>query len=615
MRIRLVIACCILKVVLLAFVIGCIAAPPDPSRPLPGRLRAGYMSTSNIDLLPQMAQTGMNAALPKFDLKTPLTEDFRAKLSLWADKCSQRNLAFMPVINWWAISHAKYLPKFTPVVTVSGTVLVNTPCPYTQIFWDRWITPRMLDLVQSVGKMPLAALLIDMEMYDVEYTEYTRGCYCDECFSRYMRVKGLKGPLPAPAERAGIVKNYGDQALYESMQREAARVFASACRNTVHKVRPGLRLGALHLDSNIPLQQGIALGFGTPELPVFCLTEKTYANGFTPYIASVQRYFREMGAHVDLLVGIWQSKYPPENIAEQLYHCAHDSYGYWIYTLDSFANLDYHPLPGTPDKFWSAIQNANHELDKLELNQHYNTAFKIRPFETPPSPLPWSEFVKFDLTRTLLRTLDPIPIARLRGTNWVYFYADKGESISFEAVWRQVGKYTEAIRVGLTSPSGYHLSEGTAKAGQSYAFQALAPVSGVYGIVVMAENYRNSVDINKPSHPYAIYIGMPRGAEFVYELPPLFVSVVQNSTSIELEFVTQNNAEAVKGYIIDKDGSMLWSGVVDGSTRALIKNPGYGPLQIRFDKLPGHSFGTLWVKAVQGVLPLAATDPTGLLSK
>lgn len=604
-----------ISLIFIALAIDCWASPPDLTQPLPTRLRAGYMSASNIDLLPQMAQAGMNAAIPKFDLKAPLTDDVVAKLCRWAEKANEYNLAFMPVINWWGASHVKYLPGYSPVVTDSGTVLVNTPCPYTEAFWEKWVIPRMASLAESIGNRPIGALLIDMEMYGVEYTEYTRGCYCDECFSRYMKAKGFKGSLPKPSDRNDFVKKLGDLALYESLQREASRALAVECRNILHRVNPGLRLGALNLDSDIPLQQGIVLGFGTQQMPVYCLTEKTYSTGFSPYITIVQQYFKQIGANVDLLVGIWQSKFPSENISEQLYHCAHESYGYWIYTMETFASLDYHPLPGKPEEFWIAIQRANKEMGKLELNQNYKTDLKIRPFEAPTEPLPWKGFVRYNLVQYETKASNLIPMARLRGTNWVYFYAKKGEPIQFEIAWQRVANNTDPVRVGLVSPDGTPLTDYTVKRGKPLLVTAVAPINGVYGLVVMSVNGTNSADITKASHPYAVHIGSIKGAGFVDKLPPVFVSVVPNSKYVEFLFVTENNAEAVKGAVLALDGSQLWSGIIDGATRVHIDNPGIGLLQIRFDKLPGHVFEDVWVKGLKGVLPFVSTDPTGLLKQ
>ncbi len=604
-----------LSLAILSWAASGAAAAPDLSRPLPGRLRAGYMnaSKSNMDLLPKMASVGMNAALPKIDIVAPLPPDSVNVLRSWAERCGRYNLAFLPVLNWWTAEHRRYLPRFDRVVTDGGKVLGKAPCPYTADFWETWIVPRLLGTLQVIGRRPLAGLLVDLEMYEAEYSSYDRGCYCDRCYSRYMEAKGLQAALPPPADRANKIKNAGDLKFYESLQQEAVRRHAANCRTRIHNIRPGLRLGALQLDISLPFQKGVALGWGTPQLPVLCLTENTYAKGHSTYIASAQKSFRELGAHADLLVGIWQSKFPPENMAEQLFFCARDSYGFWIYTLETFANPDYHPLPGGSDAYWTAIRRATQELDQFGSNPSYQTPLTIRSFEPPPTPLPWSEFVKYGpVAEQRVNRPESLPVAHLRGTNWLYFYAEKGDEIRFEVRWRRVASFTDPVRVGLISPDGKPLSSGTAKMGRSFPVWAAAPISGVYGLVVMSEDGRNAADIEAASHAFAVRMAPPRGAWFVDRLPPVFASVVPDTDAVEFEFLTEGGSEAVLGTVLTMDGVKLWSGMIDGPTKVYIERPASPLLQLRFDKVAGRVFEDVGIKALRGVFPFLSTIPSGL---
>jgi hypothetical protein len=569
------------------------------------------MNESNIKLLERMAQAGMNAAIPKFgSIAAPVRESSTAMLRKWADECKRLNLAFVPLINWWSVYDATWLENYNPVVTDSGKVLENTPCPYTRDFWDRSITPRLVAVSQALGEGDIAAVGIDMEMYGAEIADYTGGCYCDGCFSRYLQAKGRSGALPAPADRGRIIKEADELDAYQAVQREAARTFAAACREAFHKVRPGIRLAVLHLDQPIPLQEGLALGLGTPGLPVFCLTEKTYSNGYTPYIALAQESFREMGAFVDLLVGISQSRFSPANIAEQLYYSAHDSYGYWVYTMETFEMLDYHPLPGTPEEHWAGIEEANRELDRLGKDGNYQTSLRMRSFEPPPFPLPWSGFQMYDLVPRP-GVPSSFPGAWLRKANWVYFYARQGDSIEFEMTRVQVGTYPDLPSIGMVSPTGVFLGEGTAKMDQPVVLQALAPETGVYGLVV--ESGGSAAVITRASHPYAVHIAQPLGARFVTTLSPLFVALSPDAATIGFEFVTETSAEAVKGTVFSESGAQLWSGVVEGPTKISLDRPAGTLVEIRFEQLPDHLMDDVHVRGGQGVLPFAATDPAGLL--
>jgi len=569
------------------------------------------MSESNIELLGKMAQSGMNAAIPKFgSIALPVSEYNAASLKKWADECKRLNLAFVPLFNWWSVNEATWIKHYNPVVTDSGKVLEKTPCPYTQDYWDRSITPRFVAISQVFQEGEIAAVGVDMEMYGAELKDYEGGCYCDVCFARYLQAKGLSGGLPAPADRARAIEEADELDAYHAVQREAARTFAVACREAVHQGRPGLRLGVIQLDKPVPLQQGIALGFGTPDLPVLCLTGETYSTGYTPYIASVQEMFRAMGAFVDLVVGIWQSRFSPANIAEQLYHSAHDSCGYWIYTMQTFENPDYHPLPETPEKYWAAIGQANSELDRLGEDINYQTSLPMRPFEPPPLPLPWSGFHMYDLIARSTTAL-PMPAAWLRKTNWIYFYAEQGDRIEFEMSRVQIGSYIDLPSIGMVSPTGMHLAEGTAKQDRPIVLQSVAPETGVYGLVV--ESGDSVADISRNSHPYAVHIPQPAGAKFVTKIPVLFVALSPDGDTIEFEFVTENSAESVKGTVFAENGLELWSGVVEGPTKISLEKPTGTFVQLRFEKLPDHLFEDVSVRGGQGILPFAATDPAGLL--
>lgn len=604
--VRLVIA-----LALTAFASISFAEPPGQTKPGGGRLRGGYMGSRNFNLLIKMSQNGMNAAIAKVgNIAVPIGVSDAIMLHKWADECERLNLAFMPVFNWWGGSETEWLKGYNHAVDESGKVLEKTPCPYTQDFWDRCITPRFVAISRALEERSIAAVCVDMEMYGAEETTYARGCYCDVCFARYMKAKGRSAMPPARADRARIIKATNELDAYQAVQREAARNFAVACREAVRKVRPGLRLGVLHLDSPIPLQQGLALGFGTPDLPVFCLTEMTYTDGHTPYIALAQESFRKMGAFVDFLVGIWQSRVPPANIAEQLYHCARDSYGYWVYTMETFEAPDYHPLPGTPQEHWAAIQTANFELDKLGADRRYQTALRVRPFEPPPWPLPWNDFHKYDLFPRSVSKL-PMPVAWFRSTNWIYFHAEQGDRIEFEVTRVQIGTYVDPTRIGMVSPGGMHLADGTANKGLPVVMRAVAPETGVYGLVVVAG--AGAAEITKASHPYAAHIAPPRGAGFVTRLPPLSVALSPDAATIEFEFVTDDSAEAVRATVLAESGAKLWSGVVDGPTKVRIDKPTGTLVQLKFERLPGRVLEDVRVQAVKGVLPFAATDTAGLL--
>ena len=57
------------------------------------------------------------------------------------------------------------------------------------------------------------------------------------------------------------------------------------------------------------------------------------------FVPMVERTYREWGAHAQLVLGIWINRIPDENCAENLYHMAANTRGYWIYDLMSLAKM------------------------------------------------------------------------------------------------------------------------------------------------------------------------------------------------------------------------------------------------------------------------------------
>jgi hypothetical protein len=80
-----------------------------------------------------------------------------------------------------------------------------------------------------------------------------------------------------------------------------------------------------------------------------------------------------------------------------------------------------------------------------------------------------------------------------------------------------------------------------------------------------------------------------------------------------LELTTPVTAQAVKATVTAEDGALLWSGVVDGVARVSIDAPRGAYVRIDATKLQGRVLQDFHVKAIEGLVPLAALEPTWLL--
>ena len=212
----------------LAFGQAVTSEPPSFRQLLAKRLRAGYLSAGDFAVLPGMATAGMNAALVKFGaLEAPMRPADAAVMRRWSADAAGYDIALFPVFNWWGAHEPGWLKGFNPWVSANGTVLRDTPCPYTPEFWDRAITSRALAILATLGNGPVGAVVIDMEMYGGKKAFYVGECYCDRCFARYLRKLGKGSKLPPVGDRARMVAETGQD---ECVPNSAARPSPRACR-------------------------------------------------------------------------------------------------------------------------------------------------------------------------------------------------------------------------------------------------------------------------------------------------------------------------------------------------------------------------------------------------
>ena len=374
-----------------------------------------------------------------------------------------------------------------------------------------------------------------------------------------------------------------------------------------------MRVGVLHLDLAAPLEEGLALGFGSEQFPVYCFTEQTYESGFTSYITESQQRFRAMGARVVFVPGLFQSKFPPDQLAGQLYFCARASAGYWIYTMQTLATPNYQPLGwGAPRQYWEAIARANRELDHLADDPAYLSNLIARPNAPVGPPIPWGGFVHYEVLAPTAKVVGGMPSLWLRRANWLYFWARKGEAINFELTWRQLGTYPEVMSAGLVSPRWEPLTAATARPNEPAIIQFAATEDGLYGLVL--QDGFNAVEVTRASHPFSVQASAAGdGAFLTVRVPPLFLAILPGASRAVIELTTPVTAQAVKATLTADDGSLLWSAVVDGVARVSIDAPRGAYVRIDATKLAGRVLQDFHVNAVEGVVPLVAFEPTWLL--
>lgn len=591
---------------------GALAAVPELAATPPERLRAGYLGPRDQALLGRMAEAGFNAVLVKFgNLGFPLDETGRALLVSWSDACAANGLAFLPVLNFFGGYERNTIKDLAPFVDDGGRVLAHTPDPLAAAFWDQHVTARLTGLLAPLAGQPVAAVLLDFEMYGADSTDYRGLCYSDQALTAFLEAERPGTALPGLTERAAWLAREGLADKLRAFQVAAMRRLADRCRAAVQAARPGVRLGALVLDNFHPVYEGIAVGLGTAELPVLCFSETTYPRGFGDYVTEeAPRRFAAMGAHVDFVAGLWQVKIPADAIAAHAYHCARSGFGYWIYTMQTFLQPDYQSLAMPVEDYWKAYRLANAELDRAAREPGYVSRLKAGRFHAPlPSPetlLPGLKLAPVEVARPARPALPPA----LRRTNLLLLWALKGERIAFDCRVRQVGTYPDLARLALVDGTGRQLAAALVGV-DPMTVAATADHDGLYALAVAA-GY-NALEVRSMTHPAAIAV--EQEARLIFATPPLYLHVPDGVRQVKLMLAADAQGEARAVTISLADGRVVWRGEVDAAIEVAIDVPdgGRGPLKLESVKAAGAEVEEDFrLKVLSGAAPAAALEPAGL---
>jgi len=328
-----------------------------------------------------MAEAGLNLALVKFiTFQYPPSPATIEKVRLWARTCEKYNIRFMPVINLWGSSERSWV-RYKYSYTRKATTYPNTACPLeAKTFHDR-ITNRFVLLTKLSLSEPVAGVVLDTELYDTRlyaagFSQYSLPCMCDYCFEKFLAGRSVPEPIHK-GQRHSYLQNTRRVQEYNSFFRTQIKDLAKAAKDQVTKINPDFLIGCSTIDWPGAFVEGLAAGFSTAESPVLALSQLTYS-GYGPYIRQAQSNFDRKAINARLIAGIHQAKFAPEYLAGNYYYCAKDSLGYWIYYLSETKRKKNGPPLGKLEDYWSAIQTANKELDRLVLNPHYQTSLKVR---------------------------------------------------------------------------------------------------------------------------------------------------------------------------------------------------------------------------------------------
>lgn len=451
--------------------------------------------------LEDLQRHGINTLAVKFAPLSPeAPPEIVERLELYAGWAKELGLYFMPIVNLMGGSPERGALQASPrrETDASGAALANTPCPLDDRFWDEVVVRRGRLIAELSREHAIHAFLLDPEMYGADRTIFGPGCYCDGCWAEFFASGGEPAPDVPAADRAASLEQAGKAEAYGQWQSEKAEAMARRAREAIHEVNPRLSIGVLLLDYPNWFMAAWARGFGTPEQPVLAFSETTYSSGFSGYIAEALQRFREQGAHVSLVPGLWLSQFLARELPGHLVRMALPTGGYWLYTTYS---LDLpaekltggYRLPQPREEYWQAISAANQALSRA-----------LAEGEAAAPPLVHATAIErlraqaqSEPATPALAPLDkagagpPDPQARathLRGRGRYYLLAGQGEELSLRLTGHQLGRYEDVPVYVLVGPEGEALAEGELPLGQPQDVKVAAQAPGLHTLHVLSRS-------------------------------------------------------------------------------------------------------------------------------
>jgi len=591
------------------------AGPTDPFEDRPGyRMRGAYLPARYIRLVEPAAQAGIDTLIVSFyPLRAPMQAELREQIRRWANLCKQHGIAFWVVFGYFGEHEVGWIGPYRHFVDANGQRRDHTPCPLDDEFWRRSVEDRYLVVAELSHRCQIAGVALDTEMYAADAGGVSQVCYCGDCIARTLRAAGKDAAPPYPDRRGEWLKEIGLLDAHARMTRDAVQALAEQTRDRVAQAAPELRLGAFNIDWAVPTMEGILLGWGRPDRPVYVYSELTYTQGYAPYVQQIQRRLAELGAHFCMIAGVWQSKFLARALAAHLYECARNSAGYWIYTFESFDRPDYSPLPGKADDYWSAIRQANDELLRLAADPEYKTSLKIEPFVLPPTPATARGVERLPWVPLRPATGTPQPPPRLRKNNILYVYAESGRRVTLPMRLVQTPGLRDGGQYLLVSPGGQFLERrDLLEVDRLVKLDFQAEQTGLYAVALSVGAC--TIQVEGPQ-PYAIAADTGVPARLFIGIPALYVLARPGQREVTLQMGVGGEAERVHAVVTQGD-HVLYDGVL-ADTRAIVLpvDPDAQPsiLKIDVQRVPGAVRENFSVAVVKGAYPFVAVSPEGLL--
>jgi hypothetical protein len=295
-----------------------------------------------VKSVPKVKATGFNSALVVW-AGAPIE-----KLTPLIAAADKAGLHLILVTYFNTDDYLKQNPDTPRFVGSDGATNPTAPCPDDERFWQTTVGQPAMQVAKlhAAGHPSITGLLFDME--DYQNTRDTaagpmRYCFCDACFTAFVRSIGKADVSLAPAERyAWVVKN-NLWWRYRKFQDEAVLGILRSIRRAVDEVAPDfifasypwLYVEPAERNSRIDWDLRYARAWGTQDAPFMILDETTYIWGYGPNIERQQADYSALGVNFRAITGfnlipaerVWY----PEQMADSAYWACQRSHGYWFY--------------------------------------------------------------------------------------------------------------------------------------------------------------------------------------------------------------------------------------------------------------------------------------------
>ncbi|MCP4398069.1 MAG: hypothetical protein GY801_12325 [bacterium] len=277
---------------------------------------------------------------------------------------------------------------FAPYVNRDGKIFASTPCPLDGEYWVRSIAERFSQFATLSTLVPLAGILFDTEMYGSDMSVYHDLCFCDLCWNEFLQMLALSGGSQAKhfeaarflsvTQRFSYLSRHNLQRHYTNFQEKRLEEIISRLEKHVHRIQPHIPLGFLAYVDNW-FYRALIRGLGTPAQPVFVFSETWYVRGYTPLLLQERTKILSLRSEFDLhkgerpiaryIPGLWQGRFFPDDLPQQVFNVAVHSDGYWIFSADSLWSekhrTGHYALHGSRQDYWTAFRTANTELQEF----------------------------------------------------------------------------------------------------------------------------------------------------------------------------------------------------------------------------------------------------------